>query len=532
MAQTTAELQVQLDAAKQILSVAKTNLDKAPLLQRKFYQTAVDVAQDSFDTIKARYDAAYKAEVDANQASKDAAEARVGARQPLLDKAEIDVRSAKKYLSSAKDSGDKTRIAERTAELEKAEANLAAIKSGAKASIVKVGNTSRTELVVETTGIMGSPISIEQRGVAQVAAEEEVAARTASDTALGSTSKIVNKNGAQVKVTTDPQGNVTETPVVSNVATTPTTTATTPTTTVATGKTGTTTKGGKKGVAPAAPATDWEGNLRKFVPSKAWMLDLDRTKYPGLFALLKTASDQNYYSSDEGKVRFLNELDSTDFFKELADSSQRRDIKKLVGDLGFDSTDFSKFVSDSINFGWEGETLKAKTYEQVFSRNIDGTYANPLAVQRAQKSNDYLRVQLTAKAYFNNASQESIERVLTGQINSDDFARQQRTIAKQTYGHLSELIDQGVTLDDLATNYKKSASALLEIDPNAIDMSAADFEVALSYGEEGKKRTMTTGEWEKMLRTDPRYGWEKTNNAKAEARSLASNIAQAFGRII
>jgi hypothetical protein len=523
MAQTAEEIKGQLDAAGQILSVAKTNLDNAPLLQRKFYQSALDVAQASFDKIKGRYDAAYKAEADANQASRDAAEARVGARQPLIDRAEIDVRSAKKYLNSAKDSGDTTRIAARTAELAKAEANLAAIKSGAKASIVKVGNTSRTELVVETTGTMGSPVSVEQRNVAQVAAEEEAAARTASDTALGYTVKIENKNGAQVKVTTDPQGNATETPVVATV------TDTTTPTTVATTKKKTTAKTGKQAI---APATDWEGNLRKFVPSKAWMLDLDRTKYPGLFTLLKTASDQNYYSSDEGRVRFLNELDSTDFFKELADSSQRRDIKKLVGDLGFDSTDFSKFVSDSINFGWEGETLKAKTYEQVFSKNIDGSYANPLAVQRAQKSNDYLRVQLTAKAYFNNASQESIERVLTGQINSDDFARQQRTIAKQTYGHLSELIDQGVTLDDLATNYKKSASALLEIDPNAIDMSAADFEVALSYGEEGKKRTMTTGEWEKMLRTDPRYGWEKTNNAKAEARSLASNIAQAFGRII
>jgi hypothetical protein len=35
-----------------------------------------------------------------------------------------------------------------------------------------------------------------------------------------------------------------------------------------------------------------------------------------------------------------------------------------------------------------------------------------------------------------------------------------------------------------------------------------------------------------LLRTDVRYGWEKTNNAKTEARALASNIAQAFGKII
>lgn len=281
----------------------------------------------------------------------------------------------------------------------------------------------------------------------------------------------------------------------------------------------------------AAP-TDWEADLRTYVPAKAWMLELDRTKYPQLFDLLKRASDQNYYDTTEGQKRFLNELDGTDYFKELSTSKQLVDIKKLVGDLGFDSTDFSKFVTDSINFGWEGDTLKAKTYGEVFRKNVDGTYANPTAVKRATKSNDYLNMQLIAKNYFNQAPQETVEKILTGGITVEDFQRQQRTMAKQRYGHLSELIDQGVTLEDLASNYKTSAAKLLEIDPNTIDMSESDFEIALSYGEEGKKRAMTTGEWEKMLRTDQRYGWEKTNNAKDEARSLASNIAQAFGRII
>ena len=141
-------------------------------------------------------------------------------------------------------------------------------------------------------------------------------------------------------------------------------------------------------------------------------------------------------------------------------------------------------------------------------------------------------MQIIAKNYFNEAPQSTIENILTGGITVQDFQRQQRTMAKQRYGHLSDLIDQGVTLEDLAANYRASAAKLLEMDPNQIDMSQGDYEVALSYGEEGKKRAMTTGEWEKLLRTDQRYGWEKTNNAKTEARSLASNIAQAFGRII
>jgi hypothetical protein len=404
------------------------------------------------------------------------------------------------------------------------------IKNGAEA--VPVGYNDVRLLSPNTTSLPSvAPITNEAARIAATASQQSTADRLQSDVGLGETKKIITVNGQQMVETTHAGGGKSLSPASSAAAGTQVTT----TTAGATSTTGTGAKTGKKTGAvtkPITPITDWEADLRKWVPSKSWMLELDRTKYPQLFTLLKTASEQKYYESDTGQKRFLAELDATDYFKELADSSQRRDIKALVGDLGFDSTDFTKFVSDSINFGWEGETLKAKTYEQVFARNVDGSYQNPLAVTRAKKSNDYLSVQLTAKAYFNNASAAAVENVLTGQVNTADFARQQRAIAKTRYGHLSELIDQGVTLEDLAANYKNSAAKLLEMDPNQIDMSQADFETALSFGDEGKKRTMTTGEWEKLLRTDQRYGWEKTNNAKTEARALASNIAQAFGKII
>jgi hypothetical protein len=43
---------------------------------------------------------------------------------------------------------------------------------------------------------------------------------------------------------------------------------------------------------------------------------------------------------------------------------------------------------------------------------------------------------------------------------------------------------------------------------------------------------MSSGEWEIMLRSDKKYGWDKTENAKQEARGLAASIAQAFGKVI
>jgi hypothetical protein len=274
----------------------------------------------------------------------------------------------------------------------------------------------------------------------------------------------------------------------------------------------------------------WETTFRETFPAKAWLLDLDRTKYPQLFETLNKAVAQKY--SNE---RFAEEVSATDFYKEISQSKQLKTIQSLVGTLGFEGSDFIKFVSDSINFGYSGDILKQKVYSEVFKKDDAGNYVNPTALERTKKSADYISTQNIAKAFFNiNPADSDIEKVLTGQMLAADYERQQREFAKSPgrYGHLSNLLDQGMTMESIASAYKTTASRLLELNPNAIDMSTGAFEQAVTFGEEGKKRLMTNGEWEKLLRTDPQYGWEKTNNAKEEARSLSANIAQAFGRIL
>lgn len=418
-------------------------------------------------------------------------------------------------------------------ELETLQADLSKIEAGASA-VLEPGNNYRITSGTTQEQTMASTASREKaQGVFEGAGD---VARREMTTPQPVSSVVKVINGESVRVDTLPNGTV----VTSKDLSSPSSTA--GTTTTGAGTTGTGTGGkGKDGTGVSAAAdkgvgkavtSNWEAKFREMFPAKVWLLDLDRAKYPKLFSLIQKAMDEKYYESTEGKARFEEELKGTDFYQELAVSGKARVVKSLVGDLGFDSTDFSKFLVDAINYGWDNDVLKQKTYEEVFRRNPDGTLANPTALARARKSNDYLNVQLIATRYFNKASDSTIESVLTGRITTEDFQRQQREIAKSKYSHLAPLIDQGVTLDDLASNFKTSAARLLEIDPETIDMGSADYEVALSYGEEGKKRVMTTGEWERLLRTDSRYGWEKTENAKAEARSLASNIAQAFGRII
>jgi hypothetical protein len=283
----------------------------------------------------------------------------------------------------------------------------------------------------------------------------------------------------------------------------------------------------------AVAVVDWKPKFREMFPSQSWLLDLDSTKYSGLFKLLETGVKDQMWLTTESQQRFAAQLNNTDFYLELKTNDTVRNIKSLVGDLGFDTVPFNTFLKDTMNFGWKDDTLKQKVYEEAFRKDpATGNYVNTTTVERVRKSSPYLSIANIGKAFFSTVSDSTIAGVLTGSMIQDDVVRQQRELAKGKYGHLSNLIDQGLSLADISDSYKTQASKILERDPNSIDMSQGAYSKAFDFGEEGKKRLMSTSEWETNLRSDATFGWDKTQNARDEARALASSISQAFGRVI
>jgi hypothetical protein len=285
-----------------------------------------------------------------------------------------------------------------------------------------------------------------------------------------------------------------------------------------------------KSTTPPKKKMSWDAvsaKFRELFPSQSWLLDIDPAKYADVQGVIRSAVEQN-----ETPERFAEKFQNTSFYKELATTGKRRQVVALVGDVGFDSKSLNSFLVTAMNLGWEGDTLRAETYKEVFRKDDAGNLVNPTAVNRVKKSNDYLKIQNVGKAFFNTVADDTVQSVLTGEMSQDDVLRQQRELAKTKYGHLSNLLDQGLSLEAIGDSFKTQAAQLLEKDPNSIDMSQADYEVALNFGEPGQKRLMTNGEWQKLLRTDKRYGWDTTENAKQEARQLAESFRVAFGRTI
>lgn len=276
----------------------------------------------------------------------------------------------------------------------------------------------------------------------------------------------------------------------------------------------------------AAANAGWEQTFIEKYPQYGWMLtDLDRTKYADVFSLFQKAVNPKTEYTEE---RFKAAFGGSSWYRELQSSNKAFEIKTAIGTLDWDGSSYGKLLSSAVNMGWTGDQLKQESYKQLFAKKDDGTYVNSVAVDQVKTTSPYLSTMKTAKAFFSVPPQDRMEKVLSGEITNEDFVGGLRATAKLKYAHLAPAIDSGQTLEDLTGDYRTVASKLLERPEAEIDMSNPDYEIALSYQDGSSKRMMTTGEWQRMIKTDNKYGWEKTKQAVDLGREIGLNIVKSF----
>ena len=277
-----------------------------------------------------------------------------------------------------------------------------------------------------------------------------------------------------------------------------------------------------------AQMAQWETTFKQQYPQYAWMFDeIDRTKYADVFNLFNRKIDPKVGLTDD---RFEQEFQSTSWYREIQSSNKIAEINNAVGTLDWGPGTLSRFANKAVGMGWKEDQLKQEAYKEIFAKNQLGEYLNKQAVDTVRNTGNYLRFQNTAKQFFTTLGADKIEKALTGQITEDDVLTGLRAATKLKYSHLSEAIDAGQTLEDLAADYKKTAASILERNENDIDMTNPDFEKALAFDDGKGKRMMTTGEWARTLKTDNRYGWGSTQNAIDTGRKIAMNIVKSFQR--
>jgi hypothetical protein len=288
--------------------------------------------------------------------------------------------------------------------------------------------------------------------------------------------------------------------------------------------------------APAVVDASWEPIFKQNYPQYSWMFtDLDRTKYADVFTLFSKAIDPKTGKQIMEDVEFDRRWKGTSFYRELETGKKGRELSTAIGNFTWGSGNLAKFLTKATQFGYEGENLKQQAYKELFSK-VDGKYANDLAVGEIKKSTPYLSLKDIGKQYFWDIGDSQIEQVLSGvedavtgiATSREDLIRKARLYAKGKYAHLSEQIDGGLTMEDLAASYREKAAQLLELDPLTMNFDR-DYSDAL--GSVDRPRVLSLSEWETELRTNDKYKYSFTKQANQDATDIGLSIARAFGKV-
>jgi hypothetical protein len=115
-----------------------------------------------------------------------------------------------------------------------------------------------------------------------------------------------------------------------------------------------------------------------------------------------------------------------------------------------------------------------------------------------------------------------------GTITANDIEKEIRDKAASAFPGYADQINNGVTVDSIASAYKGAMANLLERDADSITYDDPRLRAALQYvGPDGKPSTKPLWQFEKELRSSPE--WQYTNNARNTVDSMSLKVLQDWG---
>jgi hypothetical protein len=110
--------------------------------------------------------------------------------------------------------------------------------------------------------------------------------------------------------------------------------------------------------------------------------------------------------------------------------------------------------------------------------------------------------------------------MVTDRYTEDNLRDFMRDMAKSKYTGMSQFLDQGMTVRQIAAPYMQSYSNLLEVPEDGIDLDDQVVQQALQGSPGGPNQPpvmKSVYQFERDLRRDPR--WARTKNAREQATS-------------
>jgi len=544
---TTAEIGPRRAAAKTVRDNLKTALGQEGLTDAEYtaIQKQYDAAKTQYNLLNDLYGKAEKAEKKAGLATKDLASQKVvgdTATKAAIKLAETAaVKSANIFKGDPNDKNKKNNkdVAYQTLNdlYDKADAlgvvlpRIIAPIQGGGFGLVNAAATPAAAVETAATPTVAAPRVLTAAESKALATGRTLPASTVVDTAPTDTSTTIKKLSADQKTFVDAQilaRKLKDTPANRKLLRT-------------------------EYQKTAKPADDmaWMEIFRKDYPSYSDWTTSAVTEHFGqdFMDILNTIATGTTEISDEEKKALLK---NTKYFTAATDkqyffdsqrtgvqqdliATARRAITTDYADIGLSETDLADLSKTVARSGLTGTGLKQAVYQYAFRRGAAApTVTDTKMATNVLQGADADAIRQSARAYGYAVSDAEVQAALTGgmyngvAVSSESITQKAQKAAKGAYGHLSDQIDSGLSLDDIFSNYRRYAANVLELDESQIDFTKdPKWQSAFGTKELGQ---MGLGDWVKKLKSDKSFGWQYTNEANRQAVDIAAMIARTFGK--
>lgn len=293
-------------------------------------------------------------------------------------------------------------------------------------------------------------------------------------------------------------------------------------------------------LAANAPEGDVIAYIRKYYGYASWVLDIPELRQ----RMIEVARDFAGVPVDEATI--MGRFTDLDWWKTHSDQQRLaieeqaadpatynakvegkfRELGSLTGQLGFQVPEarLRHIAKEAYDQGWNTAEMRSALAAEFDYNPVTGDEdQSRIVADLRQLASDYL-VPLGEQTIDQWGRQ-----IVAGTSTNEDFTAYAKSMAKGMFAHYASDIDAGRTVKQIADPFVQMAARDLELTTDQIDLMDAKWRKALEVDPE-TGQPMQLSKWQRLIRSDSSYGWNYTQNARAEASEFGAKIAEAFGR--
>lgn len=284
-------------------------------------------------------------------------------------------------------------------------------------------------------------------------------------------------------------------------------------------------------LAEALKQYGYVGSLAESVPAlKKIFLDA-AARNANVQEFTRAVQDSAWWKESEDRVKQNQILKATkpgEFARQQSDAITK--VKQIAMKLGVNpGAHTNQYAASIMRFGWDDATLEqhlaslinAKAPQVRNGSSLGGDLGS--IQQQVRQTYANYGIAYTPTGVINRTRQ-----ILMGQIDMTHVQAEAINQAKSKYAAFAPEIDQGRTVQDIASPYISAMAQTLELPDGSFNLNDPHIQRALTARDaKGQPTAVPLWQFSDQLRQDPRY--DKTNQAVNNAYSMLSEVGKGWG---